>query len=65
MGLFLAGLYSMTAKAAILLAVLGHFWLLRGLASLLRGDRTGSFPEFDLENAHYGLFQGIGEVDFA
>ena len=22
-------------------------------------------PEFDLENAHYGLFQGIGEVDFA
>ena len=23
------------------------------------------FPEFDLENAHYGLFQGIGEVDFA
>jgi hypothetical protein len=22
-------------------------------------------PEFDLENAHYGLFPGIGEIKFA
>jgi len=22
-------------------------------------------PEFDLENAHYGLFPGIGDVDLA
>ena len=38
MGFLLAGLYTMTAKAAMLLAVLGHFWFLRGFARLLRGN---------------------------
>ena len=51
--------------------------ILRGVLSELSGRlseatffqrvavRPEAQPEFDLENAHYGLFQGIGEVDFA
>jgi hypothetical protein len=30
----------------------------------LRGVQY-QLPEFDLENAHYGLLQGIGTIDFA
>jgi hypothetical protein len=37
MGLFLASLYTMAAKAAMLLAVLGHFRLRRGLERLRLG----------------------------
>jgi len=29
------------------------------------GWRVVKVPELDLENAHYGLFQGIGDIDFA
>jgi hypothetical protein len=34
-------------------------------AACSQAVRLTEIPEFDLEDAHYGLFQGIGEVDFA
>ena len=43
---YLPGLYTMTAKAAMLLAVLAHFWLLRGLVRLVRGDWANSLTHY-------------------
>ena len=41
----LLGLYPLAAKAAMLLAVLAHFWLLRGLVQVARGAWSSSLTE--------------------
>jgi hypothetical protein len=41
----LFGVYALAAKAAMLLAVLAHFWLLRGLVRLLRGEWENSLND--------------------